>query len=275
MTQFDQLQKSQRKFIDKTQSLFSNLMPPIKSIFADADIPKTSIFDFVLPKEQQQNHTTAFIDSADDETLSIAELRRDAVRLACGLRRHCSIGRNSRVLVITPNSLAFPVIFFGISAAGATVSLANPAYGHLELSHQIKDISADLILAHPTKIDLCQRILREMGYSKEEINKRIVSTTESSHGSHISYTQLLSDDAVHDIPEKFDGNSAHSVAVVCYSSGTTGASKGVMTTHHNLIASACQLDNTRAYPLQRSDTVLSFMVGRGDLCCYITSHTHL
>lgn len=232
----------------------------IKSVYKDIEIPKISIFDFILPEEQHFNHKTAFIDSTSDLHLTISQLRRDALKLANGMRKHQKIGRDDRVLILSPNTLVYPILFLGSSATGAVVSLANPAYNYFELSHQIKDSEVSFIFAHPDNIDLTIKILKEMEWSDIKISERVVLATGQPSNHYKSYTQLFCDQIQHGIPEKFDGESAHDVAVICYSSGTTGASKGVMTTHHNIVSNVHQLHNTHAWALQKSDIVLSFLV---------------
>ncbi|TIB59030.1 hypothetical protein E3P77_04172 [Wallemia ichthyophaga] len=179
--------------------------------------------------------------------------------LAYGLRKYHNIGKSDKVLIYSPNSLAYPILLLGTSAAGACVSPANHAYNEFELSHQIEDSEASFIFAHPDNMDLAIKTLKEIGWPESKINERVVSATEESFGNHVPYTQLLCDDIQRGIPEKFDGDSAHDVALICYSSGTTGASKGVMTTHRNFVTNLCQSDNTRAFALQVNDVTLTFL----------------
>ena len=61
------------------------------------------------------------------------------------------------------------------------------------------------------------------------------------------------------VPEKFDGADAQATAFLCYSSGTTGLPKGVMTTHFNLTSQhqCCRV----SYPVIESgkDVVLGVL----------------
>ncbi|TIA77241.1 hypothetical protein E3P94_04168 [Wallemia ichthyophaga] len=231
----------------------------IVSPFKDIEIPKTSIFDFILPEHQQSNEKTVFIDSTNDNSLTISQLRKYSLQLAYGLRKHQNVGKGDRVLILTPNSLVYPILFMGTQAAGACVSLANPSYNYLELSHQIKDSEVSFIFAHPDNIDLTNKILKEIGWSESKIRERVVSATEKSFRNHVSYAHLLCQERQRGIPENFDGESAHDVAITCYSSGTTGVSKGVMTTHYNMVSNICQSNNTHSSASQLTDVVLSFL----------------
>ncbi|TIB07828.1 hypothetical protein E3P92_03949 [Wallemia ichthyophaga] len=240
-------------------SPYRQQMTVIKSIFSDADIPKISLFDHILPQEQSKNSSVVYVDAQTGRCLTISELRRDALRLAYGLRKYHNIGRGDSVLIVNHNSITYPVLFFAVIATGATASLANPANKHLEMSHQIKDSDISFVFANPDKIELCSIILRERGWSENRVSDRVVSATENSPRSFKSYTQLLCNDLQKGVPETFAGEDAHSVAVTCYSSGTTGVAKGVMTTHYNLVANLTQLDWSRAYSTQKSDVVLAVL----------------
>ncbi|TIB32824.1 hypothetical protein E3P84_02411 [Wallemia ichthyophaga] len=231
----------------------------IKSIHSDVDIPQCSLFDFLLPPSTDHLHKIAFVEATTGIKLTYAQLRAKSLELAYGLRKFLNIERKDTVLIISPNSIAYPVLLLGTSATGAKVSLANPAYNHLELSHQIKDSNVSLVFAHPDNIPLTKQILSEIGWSETKINQRLISATDSNSSGCLSYSQLFIPDRQFGIPEKFDGQSTHETAVMCYSSGTTGLSKGVMTTHYNIIANLRQLDSMRTYVIQKNDVLISVL----------------
>lgn len=231
-----------------------------KSIHSDADIPQCSLFDFLLPQSFNDLHKTAFVDATTGIQLTYSQLRAKSLELAFGLRKFLNINKNDTVLIISPNSLVYPVLLLGTSATGAKLSLANPAYNRFELSHQLKDSNASLVFAHPDNVSLTKDILKEIGWSETKINQRLVSANEQIADGCMSYTQILIPDPQPGIPERFDGQNSHETAVMCYSSGTTGLSKGVMTTHYNIIANICQLIWMRTYVLQKSDILLSVLV---------------
>ncbi|TIA69432.1 hypothetical protein E3P92_03568 [Wallemia ichthyophaga] len=92
----------------------------IKSPNTDIEIPKTSIFDFTLPEEQLLGDKTVFVEPTNDVSLTNSQLP------SVWLRKYHNIGRRDRVLILSRNSLVYPILFLGTSAAGACASLANP-----------------------------------------------------------------------------------------------------------------------------------------------------
>lgn len=61
----------------------------------------------------------------------------------------------------------------------------------------------------------------------------------NSHGCR-PFSNLLEDDGTA-FTEVYSGNAKEDVLVLPYSSGTTGLPKGVMLTHHNIVANLLQL----------------------------------
>ena len=247
----------------------SNPQAAIKSIYPDIEIPSCSLFDFLLPPATGELHKPAFIDAVTGTQLTYAQLRSKSLELANGLRKLHNIKKFDTVLIISPNSLSYPVLILGTSAAGAKLSLANPAYNHFELSHQLKDSNATLVFAHPDNIALTKKILKEIGWSDAQIAHKLISASESDADGHAPYTRILDSAPQPGVPEKFDGENSHETAVMCYSSGTTGLSKGVMTSHNNIVANICQLTSMRGYILQKGDVMLSVLVS-----LYIKSLKH-
>ena len=63
--------------------------------------------------------------------------------------------------------------------------------------------------------------------------------SDEAAGGNAPYSELSGDDgSAH--PGKVDINPREDIAVLPYSSGTTGLPKGVMLTHHSIVANAMQ-----------------------------------
>ena len=148
--------------------------------------------------------------------------------LAAGLAAR-GIGRGDVVALYMPNLPEYAIAFHGVCAAGATNTTANPLYTARELTHQLTDSGAKLLITVPPFLETAREAATETGI--EDIF--VVGEAEGAS----PFTELIGDPA--DAPE-VEIDPAEDLAVLPYSSGTTGLPKGVMLTHRNLVANLAQ-----------------------------------
>src|SRR5438067_1563283 len=152
----------------------------------------------------------------DGETISHGALDKRAARTAGWLRSQ-GVARGDRVLVSGPNSLALVVSYLGVLRAGATVVLANPAYTETELQHLVDDSGARAALGTGRALAHLQAIAAR----RSALRLVAALTGEGADGPALGA----------DVGHNAD------VALLAYTSGTTGRPKGVPLTHANLLAS--------------------------------------
>jgi 4-coumarate--CoA ligase len=173
----------------------------------------------------------ALIDADTGETLNFAEFKSTVAKAAEGLRR-IGIRKNDVVLIIAPNSIQFPICFFGIIALGAIATTVNPVYTVAEISKQVKDCKPKMVI---TVRELWEKVV---GFGLPGVILGSESVQGMDSNSNLtSFTDLIkSAGLISDLPEVSIKQS--DTAVLLYSSGTTGASKGVILSHGNFIASS-------------------------------------
>ncbi|KAL6604869.1 hypothetical protein ACP70R_042813 [Stipagrostis hirtigluma subsp. patula] len=165
----------------------------------------------------------AFIDASTGAALSFADLRALSLK-AAGALAALGLRRGHVVLLLLHNSLHFPVLSLGVLSLGAVLSTANPLLTPDELADQARDSEPFLVLA---AADLAPKL--------RSLTSRVVVID-----------QLLSDINDRDACACADpGIGRDDPALLFYSSGTTGRSKGVVTTHGNAIAMAASLEGVR------------------------------
>lgn len=173
----------------------------------------------------------ALIDADSSQTLSFAQLKSLVVKVSHGLL-HLGNKKDDVVLLFAPNSILYPICFFGITAIGAVASTANPIYTVAELSKQVKDSNPKLVITVPELWDkvkgfnLPALILGSRNPSLIASNSKITTFDELLEYAGSS-TELPASDV-----------KQSDTAALLYSSGTTGVSKGVILSHKNFIASS-------------------------------------
>ena len=75
-----------------------------------------------------------------------AELDTLSRQLAAYLQRTSEVRKGSRVAIMLPNVLAYPITLLAILRAGGTVVNVNPFYTAHELEHQLNDSGASAII---------------------------------------------------------------------------------------------------------------------------------
>uniref|UniRef100_A0A1J3ITD7 4-coumarate--CoA ligase-like 7 n=2 Tax=Noccaea caerulescens TaxID=107243 RepID=A0A1J3ITD7_NOCCA len=192
--------------------------------------PNTSLVSFLFRNTSSYPTKPALIDSDSGDSLTFSELKSAVSRLAHGFLR-LGIRKNDVVLIFAPNSYQFPLCFLAVSAIGGVFTTANPLYTTNEVSKQVRDSNPKIIISVEQLFDKIKGfnlpvVLLGSGESVPESNSKILT-----FNNVMELSDPVSDLPVVDIKQS-------DTAALLYSSGTTGASKGVELTHGNFIAAS-------------------------------------
>ena len=152
--------------------------------------------------------------TVDGEPVSHAELDDGAARVAGWLARRVRPG--DRVLLAAAASVGFVRCYLGALRAGAVVVLANPGCTAAELGHLVDHSGASLAFADPEPA----RLLAGLGAGPEPLP--VIDVRALPEGGS---------------PVTGIAAAPRDVALLAYTSGTTGTPKGVPLTHGQLAAS--------------------------------------
>ena len=187
------------------------------------------------------------------------ELGEQVSRVANALRR-LGVQRGDRVALVLPNCPQHVVAFYAILRIGAIAIEHNPLYTERELRHQFEDhgakvaivwdkiagivvgfpgdvgvrtvISIDVTRAMPLRI----RVALRLPVSRARKSRAALTVGRPVKGA-VEWTTLT---AAARINRRVAGPELGDIAVLQYTSGTTGSPKGAILTHANLRANAMQ-----------------------------------
>jgi acyl-CoA synthetase (AMP-forming)/AMP-acid ligase II len=145
--------------------------------------------------------------------------------------------RGDVVALNAPNHIDYPVVLFAGNRNGLVLTTANPEYLPHEFAHQLKDSDAKIIFTHNFVFEECKEAAKLAGIDSSNI---FVLGTDSSKAKSLS--MLISKGKGRKVkinPLTIEQLRNHP-AYLCYSSGTTGRSKGVISSNLNMIANIHQ-----------------------------------
>lgn len=175
-----------------------------------------------------------FVDAKTEKGLSIKQTFELSGKISHVLRNNYNVKYDDVVCLFVPNHYTVPSIHYGILGLGAAVSPANIAYMPNELHHQLNVSGSSVIITIPQL-------------------RKTVEDAISSDPSPLNVTHIV--DLEELIKQSFDksvpsmapvefspGEAKTKDAYYCFSSGTSGLPKGVMTTHFNVTSNILQVD---------------------------------
>jgi acyl-CoA synthetase (AMP-forming)/AMP-acid ligase II len=211
----------------------------------EVEIPDVDVSSFVLEGADRWGDQVALIDGPSGRALTYGELATSVRRLASGLAAR-GFGKGDVLGLFMPNLPEYAIAFHGAASAGGLCTTVNPLYTAGELSHQLNDSGAKLLVTVESFLDVAREAAEDAGVEE-------VFVVGGADGA-TDFAELLGDEG--DAP-RIGFDPAEDLAVLPYSSGTTGLPKGVMLTHRNLVANLCQVQ--AALPLTPEDTLIGVL----------------
>ncbi|KAK4356421.1 hypothetical protein RND71_025392 [Anisodus tanguticus] len=203
--------------------LYRSLRPPLF-------FPKhqnLSMVSFLFRNISSFPEKPALFDADFGQTLSFSQFKSIVSKISHGLIHQMGIKKNDVVLIFAPNSIEFPICFFGVIALGAIATTVNPMYTVSELAKQVKDCKPKLIITVNELID------KVNGFKLPIL---LLGDQKSPNSSVVTFNELVDKAGFLNFDDV--GIKGSDTAALLYSSGTTGISKGVVLSHRNFIAAS-------------------------------------
>ncbi|KAG2217241.1 hypothetical protein INT45_012189 [Circinella minor] len=229
-----------------------------KSAQESIPIPNLDLYTFLF--QNSKYNTTrprdqpTVICGATGKTLSFNQIFDLSGRIATGWKEKIGLKKGDVVAVVAPNQYDHSVLYFSILAAGCIVTPANPDYTEVEFQHQIHSAGAKALVTVPELLPVLTKVAAKNNIPKDRI---FVFNNQENKTSYPSF-YTLAEDSKH-IGHPIRGIDSNDIAFICFSSGTTGLSKGCLLSHRNFVSQCIQVTNFDANANIATDILLGFL----------------
>ncbi|HEY4713671.1 MAG TPA: AMP-binding protein, partial [Aquirhabdus sp.] len=216
----------------------------------------TSLIDVFEKSIQQFGSRDAFV--CMGKRITYSELDQKSRQFAAYLQS-LGLSKGARVAVMMPNVLQYPIAVLAIIRAGYVLVNVNPLYTARELEHQLKDSGSEVIIVlenfatvlqevvanTPVKHVIVASVGEMLGLVKGTIVNFVVRNVRKqvpawSISGAVCFKSTLGKVSARKYQRPIVGLA--DTAVLQYTGGTTGVSKGAELTHSNLIGNLLQAD---------------------------------
>lgn len=222
---------------------------------ADIEVPTGSLYDLIVDsaKEFPSRPALEFF----GRSITYAEMLDQIDRAAEGLRL-LGVQKGDTVALILPNCPQHIIAFYAVLRLGAIVIEHNPLYTPRELRHQLEDHGARFAIAWDKVVETLQdfpsdvaaktivsvNITKAMPFTTRTLLKLPIAKARESRAAlttkvsgTIEWEELLKSSP---IDARIIRPVSSDVALIQYTSGTTGHPKGATLSHANLLVNAAQ-----------------------------------
>ncbi|MFQ3666675.1 MAG: class I adenylate-forming enzyme family protein [Sphingomonadaceae bacterium] len=194
-------------------------------VFENAPPSLREFLDFFLPAHADKEFLVY-----QEERLTFADVRHEAIRIA-GMLQHRGIAKGDRVAIAMRNYPEWLSCFMGAIRVGAIVVPMNAWWQTDELAYGLRDSGARLALVDEERM----RRIAATGLGLPMVAVRTSRAVAAGHGA----TTL--EDALAEAPAEpwyLPPLYPEDDATIMYTSGSTGAPKGAVSTHRGIVSGA-------------------------------------
>jgi acyl-CoA synthetase (AMP-forming)/AMP-acid ligase II len=219
--------------------------PIFHSPYPTIEISDVSLVPHVLRCALEFGDKPALIDGPSGRTITYKQLVSDVRHAAAGLAQR-GFSKGDVFAIFSPNLPEFAVAFLSATSIGGIITTINPLANARELADQLRDSKATHLVTIPQLLNTAREAATEAGSPHLWVFGEAEGATP--------FSTLLENEGE---PPVVEINPREDLAVLPYSSGTTGLPKGVMLTHYNLVAHDEVIDGTA--PLTSDDVLIAIL----------------
>ena len=249
----------------------------------DPGVPSTLKYEeLTLPaalrrSAERHAHRTALVYLGT--RIRYAELLQQVDRLAAALAE-LGVGRDTKVAIQLPNVPQAVMAYFAVQSLGGQVVMTNPLYTDAELEHQWQDAGCTLAFVLdftwkdrlgrmrdrlPVRHWIACSLVDCLPWPKRSLARRKLSKLDPPKAADLSATAGVT--TWHDLLRRGRAASGErpappawtDLAMLQYTGGTTGRSKGAMLSHRNLASNVQQLHSWLPSVREGDETFLAVL----------------
>ncbi|GAA5957915.1 hypothetical protein JCM21900_005555 [Sporobolomyces salmonicolor] len=227
--------------------IYTAALPPV-----ELPTQPLSIFDFLFADGSSSHSPAPWLISVDSPTVyTRIQAHQRALDLARAFHE-LGLRDGNTTLVFSPNHIDYGPCLWGTFRQGGIASCANPSYTPSELAYQLKTVNehhpVKVLLTHPDSVVTAVQACEQAGFSTEMIVLIQSPSTAPVNVMPLSRGFPTLDDLIEHtrhvaMPTKVSikpEESRTKVALLSFSSGTTGLPKAVVISHFAVIANVLQ-----------------------------------
>lgn len=207
--------------------------------------PQATLGQVIEERLQKFADKTAFIYL--NQKFSFQQIDEFSRKLALFLQQQ-GIELGSRIAVMLPNIIQYPIASFAILRAGYILVNVNPLYTQRELYHQLQDSGAKVLialnstLAQLQQLEQCPELTHIIATNATDLvlntatEPNIPALTPQQHAFDLLTILNTTQDATLHSPPQHQQDTV----ILQYTGGTTGLSKGAELTHANILFNVAQ-----------------------------------
>ncbi len=207
-----------------------------------ADTGDTSLVDVLDDIVAQFGPETAFVQSGPNGmSLTYNDVKAHSIALARYLISELGVAPGDRIALMSPNTVAYPLATAAALRAGAVLVNVNPLYTERELRHQLTDSGAETVFVFDVVAPTLAAVIADTPVkSVIVIPSGMGPEVDFGAAKTLGFLDAIGGGAGLETP--LPSPKGDDLALLQYTGGTTGLSKGAMLTHKNLVANIRQCE---------------------------------
>ncbi|GJE94284.1 amp dependent CoA ligase [Phanerochaete sordida] len=184
-----------------------------------------------------------FIDDVTGRAVHLPEVHARTFGLANEMKSRWNVGNDQVVCIFASNHVDYPIAVWAVHRLGGIVTTANPNYTAEELVYQLQLTGACAVISHSGSIEVAEQACRNSGIPPDRLS--VLDCPQGYAGTFPTIEDLVQA-GISKHPQFVEcrlakGEGKAKIALLSFSSGTTGRPKAVAVPHYAVLANVVQM----------------------------------